>query len=70
MGKIHASWTYTWISLLKTDQQIPASMDIHVLSKLTSMQANIDTAIHDSSMDIHVYSTDIHKDSSTWVYNV
>jgi len=27
---------------------------------------DIDMGIHDSSMDIHVYTTDIHKDSSTW----
>jgi len=24
IGNIHASWTYTWISLLKADHQIPA----------------------------------------------
>jgi len=29
---------------------------------------DIDTDIHDSSMDILVYTTDIHKDSSTLVW--
>jgi len=58
MGNTYASWTYTWKSLLKTDQQMPAYMDIHILSKLIFMLAWI---------SIHVYNTDIHTDSSIWV---
>jgi len=30
---------------------------------------DIDTDIHDSSKDIHVYTVDIHMDSSTWEMN-
>jgi len=62
----HTLYFVSGISLLKNDQQIPSYIDIHFLSKLISMSMDIDMNIHDSSMNVHVYITDIYMDSSTW----
>jgi len=63
-GNIHVPWAYTWISLLKIDQQIPA-YPCSIQSYINARK-DIDTDTYNSSMDIHVYTTDIHMDSSTW----
>ena len=46
--------------------EYPCSIQAYIHASM-----DINTDIHDSSMDlnIHVYVTDIHMDSSTWAYS-